>query len=72
MENKFTATTDVWFIVKSGKNVHHGKMKSGDTVATINEIVTYETEESWKEALAELKVEVKDLTSTDFSNYLPK
>lgn len=77
MENKLTATSeeDLWFIVKSGKNVHHGKLKSGNTLTTLNEIVTYETEEAWKAALTELKVDVKDLAfgdQDDFTNYLPK
>ena len=59
MENKFAATEDGWFIVK-GEKVHYGQIKSGETLVTINEIVTYQTEESWKEALKVLGIEDTD------------
>lgn len=59
MENKFESTEDVWFIVKSGEIIHHGKIKAGETLSTINKIDTYSVEEAWKEALAKLGVEAK-------------
>ena len=63
MENKFESTEDVWFIVKSGENIHHGKIKAGTTLSTINKIDTYSVEEAWKEALVKLGVEAKDIKS---------
>jgi hypothetical protein len=60
MENKFEATDDVWFIVKSGSNIHHGKIKAGESLASLNKIDTYSSEDSWKEELTKLGVEAKD------------
>ena len=59
MENKFESTEDVWFIVKSGESIHHGKIKAGETLSTINQIDTYDVEESWKDALSKLGLDVK-------------
>jgi len=74
MENKFAATEDGWFIVK-GENTHYGQIKSGETLATIYQIDTYQTEESWKEALKALGIEDTDnkpKTPTSGMPELPK
>lgn len=65
MENKFIAKEEVWFIVKSGENVHHGKIKAGEMLASINVINTYKSEEEWKSELKLLGVElVEDKNTT--------
>ena len=50
MVNTITATEDIWFIVK-GEKKHFGKLKTGQTLATINEVDTFQSEEDWKTAL---------------------
>jgi hypothetical protein len=74
MENKFVAKEEVWFIVKSGENVHHGKIKPGEVLASINTINTYKSEEEWKEALKVLGVEPMEVKpkTTVFEMPMPK
>jgi len=55
MGNTYTATEDTWFIVNGGE-FHHGQLKSGSTLATKFEILTYSTKSEWVVALKDLKV----------------
>lgn len=46
---------DVWFIIQV-ENPHGNKLRAGDSLTTINEVVIYETEDQWKSAKSELGI----------------
>lgn len=46
---------DVWFIIQS-ENPNGSKLRAGDSLTTINEVVIYETEDQWKFAKSELGI----------------
>ena len=53
---------DVWFIIQV-ENPHGNKLRAGDSLTTINEVVIYETEDQWKSAKSELGiVDIKPFT----------
>jgi hypothetical protein len=47
MEKRFKATVPTW-IITTGEVALAGKLEPGQTLATINEIHTFEDEETWK------------------------
>lgn len=72
MENKYTSTEDIWFIIKSDENIHYGKIKSGETLETINQIDTYSNEEEWKVSLKRLGIEKTEIKPQITSFEIPK
>ena len=52
---KYKFEKDVWFIIQ-GENPHGNKLRAGDSLTTINEVVIYETEDQWILAKTQLSI----------------